>query len=68
MKKALTLLVLLVAFAGAGGVINANTAADLVFSEILDENITGRSIMVLDEILTEGSIVKTWNEEASNHF
>ncbi|MCK4806147.1 MAG: T9SS type A sorting domain-containing protein [Candidatus Aegiribacteria sp.] len=62
MRQVLIVLVLFVAFAGAGGVDNANTAADMVFSEILGSNITGRSVMVLERIVTEGSIVEAWHE------
>jgi len=65
MKKVLTVLVLLVSFAGAGVVVNANTAADMVFAELLNGNITGRSVMVLDRIITEGSIVDSWHEEVT---
>lgn len=65
MKKSLTVLVLIAAFAGSGSVVNANTAAEMVFSEILDGNITGRSVMVLDRMLTEGSIVESWHEEVT---
>ncbi len=65
MKKVLIILVLFATFACAGGVVNANTAADMVFSDILSENITGRSIMVLDRIVTEGLIVESWHEEVT---
>ncbi|NOQ21384.1 MAG: T9SS type A sorting domain-containing protein [Candidatus Aegiribacteria sp.] len=65
MKKGVIVLVLLAAFASASNVIDANTAADMVFSEILDGNITGRSVMVLDRILTEGSTVESWNDDAT---
>ena len=65
MKYALTFLVLLIALAGASGVVNANTAADMVFSERLDGNITGRSVMVLDYVLPEGSIAESWHEEVT---
>ncbi|MCD4700617.1 MAG: C13 family peptidase [Candidatus Aegiribacteria sp.] len=63
MKKTLIILVLFVTFASASSIINANTAADMVFSEVLSGNITGRSIMVLDRIVTEGSIIEAWNDE-----
>ncbi len=65
MKKAMTFLVLLVTFAGANGVVNANTASEMVFSEMLNDNITGKTVMVLDRVLPEGSIVATWHEEVT---
>ncbi len=65
MKKALTLLILLAAFAGASSAVDANTAADMVFSELLNGNITGRTVMVLDAVLPAGSIVETWHEEVT---
>ena len=65
MKKVLVFLVLLVTFASASGAVDANTAADMVFTQILNGNITGRSVMVLDRILPEGSTVETWHEEVT---
>ena len=65
MKTVLTCLILLVTFAGASSVVNTNTAADMVFSEILNDNITGKSVMVLDAVLPAGSIVETWHEEVT---
>lgn len=64
MKNALIVLVMFVPLA-VGGDTNANTAADMVFSEILNEDITGRSIMILDRIITEGSIVESWHDEVT---
>ncbi|MEN8208173.1 MAG: T9SS type A sorting domain-containing protein [Candidatus Fermentibacteria bacterium] len=63
MKYMPVILVLFAAFAGASSAVDAHTAADMVFTEILNDNITGRSIMVLDEILPAGSIVESWHEE-----
>jgi len=65
MKYGLFALAFLTALAGADAVVNSNTAADLVYSEILDGNITGRSIMVLDRILPSGLTVETWTDEVT---
>ncbi len=68
MKFTFSVVILLAAFAGASGVVNANSAAELVFTNVLDENITGKTIMVLDRIIPEGRIVETWNEEVTAPF
>ncbi|NOQ23117.1 MAG: T9SS type A sorting domain-containing protein [Candidatus Aegiribacteria sp.] len=65
MKNILVLLVLLAALAGASDVVNANVATDLVFSEVLSSNITGRSVMVLDRVLPEGTVVETWHDKVT---
>ncbi|MCD4776814.1 MAG: T9SS type A sorting domain-containing protein [Candidatus Aegiribacteria sp.] len=65
MKTSFTILILLTALATANAVVDANSAANLVYTDILEENITGRSIMVLDRMVTEGSIVEAWNDEVT---
>lgn len=65
MKASFTILILLTSIAAASSVVDANSAANLVYTEILEENITGRSIMVIDRILNQGSTVETWTDEVT---
>lgn len=65
MKTAISLLVLLAGFAGAATVPDADTAADLVFTEVLEGNITGRSVMVLDEMVSRGTVLGSWRYQVT---
>ncbi|MBD3276994.1 MAG: hypothetical protein GF388_01730, partial [Candidatus Aegiribacteria sp.] len=65
MKIVVALLTLLAALAGAETVPDAQSAADIVFTEILDGNIQGRSVMVFPEPVSQGETVETWNEEVT---
>lgn len=65
MKKVFPILLLVAALAGAGTVLGARGAAELVFDEMLDGNITGRSIMVLDRMVTEGMVMGAWQYEVT---
>ncbi|MBN2585920.1 MAG: T9SS type A sorting domain-containing protein [Candidatus Fermentibacteraceae bacterium] len=68
MKIVLPILVILTAFAGASAVMNANTAADLVFTQLLDENITGRSVLALDGMVSRGTEMGAWQYEVTAPF
>ncbi len=68
MKASFSILILLTAIAAATGAVDANSAANLVYTDILVENITGKSIMVLDRALTHGSKVETWHDEVTVPF
>ena len=65
MKILAALLTLIAALAGAETVPDAESAADLVFTEILDGNIQGRSVMVFPETFSQGETVETWHEEVT---
>lgn len=65
MRKTLFLLVYLVALSAAAPVGSANSAAELVYSELLDCDISGRSLMVLDDPVTGGSVMGSWRYEVT---
>lgn len=65
MKTTLALVILLAGFAGASAVPDADTAADLVFAEILDGDITGRSVMVLEEPVSRGTVLGSWRYQVT---
>lgn len=65
MRKTLLVLVLLVALSGAATVTDAGSAADLVLSEVLNGDITGRSIMVLDEMIAQGTVIGAWSYQVT---
>ncbi|MFO8182921.1 MAG: C13 family peptidase [Candidatus Aegiribacteria sp.] len=65
MKATFCLLILLAGFAGAAAVPDADTAADLVFSEILEGDITGRSVMTLDEMVSRGTVLGSWRYQVT---
>jgi hypothetical protein len=68
MKAVFAILILFAALSGASGVIDANSAADLVYTDILEGNITGRSVMVLDRMLAGGTSIGAWNEDVTVPF
>ena len=65
MKTVLSVLVLITALAGASAVPSGNSAAELVFEDILQGDITGRSVMVLDEMVTRGTVMGSWRYEVT---
>ncbi len=56
------IVVLITGLAAPDGTMNANSAADLVLSEVLGQNISGKSVMVLDRIIPEGTAVESWHD------
>ncbi|MCK5063810.1 MAG: T9SS type A sorting domain-containing protein [Candidatus Fermentibacteraceae bacterium] len=63
MKIAIISLVLLTAFSFASAITGPHQAANLVFNDILEGEIEGKSVLSFERILTAGETIGTWHED-----
>ncbi len=68
MKSVLVILVFLAGFSGATAVSSFREAADLVYDRILDNDITGKAVSVLDKPVSQGMVIDSWHDEVTAPF